>query len=787
MDGQQVRDWEAHCVEESPPACNAACPVHVDVRAMTALLRQGDFKAAHALFARTIPFPAIIGRICDHPCENACKRSEAGDPIRIHQLERACVDVAGASGFIAAPFRVNKQLARKRIAVVGAGLSGLCVAAELAIKGHRVVVFEAQPQAFARLRNDARLTAEAIDGDLARFGATGVELRLGAAIDLAALNTLADEFDAVYLGVGGAAQPALDGVLALGADARIAIDPLTFATSHPKVFAGGSQRQSAADFLTNLPTRTQRYSAIASLHDGRYAALSIDRLLQGASLSASRDNQGPQPTRLYVNTARFAPQPAVRAADAQRGYSPAEARDEAARCFPCHCLECVKVCPFLEHFGAYPKRYVREIYNNETIIMGPRKTNRLIDSCTLCGLCAEVCPEHLAMGEVCLSARQGMTAKGKMPPSHHDFALRDLAYSRSEAFALARHQPGFTRSAVLFYPGCQLAASSPELVEQTYAHLCTTIDGGVGLLLGCCGAPAQWAGRQELFAEVRADFDRQWQELGRPLVLTACSSCYRMIADHHPTVAQESLWSVLARGELPAGAARCGSALAIHDPCTTRHETAIHDGVRQLSARCGVSAVELDGPQLSSCCGFGGLASFVNPAVTDQIVDRCIVQNDADYLTYCAMCRDNFARRGKRAVHLLDLLFPGAGDAASRPDPGFSQRQENRGRLKRRLLRGLWSETVNEPVKAIELTISDEVHADLERKLILEDDLRQTIAHAETSGAKLIDRQSGHFIASHRLVSMTYWVEYAPAGAPPDGRYVVHRAYSHRMQLESTS
>ena len=770
MDGQQVRDWESHCIEESPPACNAACPVHVDVRAMMELLRKGDFKAAHALYSRTIPFPAIIGQICDHPCEGACKRSEAGDPIRIHQLERACVDAA--NGFVAAPFRTNKQLAKKRIAVVGAGLSGLCVAAELGIKGHRVVVFEAQPQAFARLRDDPRLPAGAIDADLARFAATGVELRLGETIALASLTTLTDEFDAVYLGVGPAAQPMLDGVLALTADARIAIDPLTFATSHPKVFAGGSQRQT---------TGSARYSPIASLHDGRYAALSIDRLLQGASLSASRDNQGPQPTRLYVNTARFAPLPAVQPADAQRGFAPAEATAEAARCFPCHCLECVKVCPFLEHFGAYPKRYVREIYNNETIIMGPRKTNRLIDSCTLCGLCAEVCPEQLAMGEVCLSARQGMTAKGKMPPSHHDFALRDLAYSRSDAFALARHQPGFSSSAVLFYPGCQLAASSPEQVEQTYAHLCATIDGGVGLLLGCCGAPAQWAGRQELFGEVRADFDRQWQELGRPLVLTACSSCYRMIADHHPAVTQESLWSVLARSELPAGAAQRSSALAIHDPCTTRHDTAIHDGVRRLASRCGASAIELDGPQLSSCCGFGGLASFVNPEVTDKIVDRCIVQNDADYLTYCAMCRDNFARRGKRAIHVLDLLFPGAGDAAARPDPGFSQRQENRGRLKRRLLRELWSETVNEPAKAIELTISAEVHADLERKLILEDDLRQTIAHAEDSGAKLIDRQSGHCIASHRLVSMTYWVEYSLA----DGRYVVHRAYSHRMQLES--
>ncbi len=749
MDGQQVKDWESHCIEESPPACTAACPVHLDVRGMVELIRKGDFKAAHALFSRFIQFPGIVGHICDHPCEGACKRNEAGDAIRIHKLERACV----GSGFTAAAFRVNKQLARKRIAVVGAGVSGLTAAADLAVKGHAVVVFEAKAQAFDRLRNV--LPASVIDADLARFEGTGIEWRFNETADPAALVA---DFDAVYLGLGAGAHGELD------------IDPLTFATSHPKIFAGGSQRYGPD------------YSPITSLQDGRYAALSIDRLLQGASLTANRDTQGTQPTRLYVNTARHAPVPAVQAADASVGYSQAEALAEAARCFPCHCLECVRVCPYLEHYGAYPKRYIREIYNNETIVMGQRKSNRMIDSCTLCGLCAEVCPEDLAMGDVCLSARRGMTERGRMPVSHHDFALRDMAFSRSDAFALARHQPGFEASTVLFYPGCQLAASSPDHVARLYAHLCEKIDGGVGLMLNCCGAPAQWAARADLFAETRAAFAAEWQRLGRPPVVTACSSCYRMFADHQPEVPVESVWTVLERVGLPQnaneGAQPQAATLAIHDPCTTRHATAIQDSVRRLAAQRSVKTLELDGPQLTTCCGFGGLASFANREVADKIVDRRIGQNDADYLTYCAMCRDNFARRGKRALHFLDLVF-GGDDPAARPDPGFSRRQENRGRLKRRLLRDLWGENVNEPVEDIELVVSAEVQADVEKKLILQDDIRQTLRHAETSGQKLLDRRTGRFIAQHRPVAMTYWVEYTIEG----GRYVVHRAYSHRMEL----
>ena len=767
MDGHQVKAWESRCIEEAPPACNAACPLHVDARGLAELLAKGDFKAAHALYCRFIPFPEIVGRICDHPCEQSCRRREAGDPIRIHALERAVV----GAGYNAPRIRTGRATERKRVAVVGAGLSGLTVAADLTARGHSIVVFEAGAVPLERLR--ARypdsLPDSAIAADLARFEGTAVEFRYAQAVDAGAL---ADAFDAVYLGCGNDGI----GVHAAGPDGRIDIDPLTYATNHPRIFAGGSLRYGAA------------YSPITSLADGRYAALSIDRLLQGASLTANRDHQGSQPTRLYVNVARHAPLPAVAAADPAQGYTADEAIAEAKRCFPCHCLECVRACPYLEHYCGYTKRYIREIYNNETIVMGARKSNRMIDSCTLCGLCAEVCPENLGMGEVCLSARQGMTAKGKMPPSHHDFALRDLAYARSEAFALTRHQPGHTRSAALFYPGCQLAASSPEHVERVYAHLCATSEGGVGLWLGCCGAPAQWAGRQDLQAQIDEEFAVQWRQLGRPRLITACSSCYRSFADRHPEVELQSLWSVLADAGLPGMAddevAR--RKLAIHDPCTTRHEAAMHADVRRLAARLGVDAIELDGAQRTTCCGFGGLASFVNPALTDQIVDRRIASSPADFLTYCAMCRDNFARRGKRALHLLDLVFPDDGDSAARPDPGFSQRQENRGRLKRRLLRRLWEEAVDESVHTIDLCVAADVATDLERKLILLDDVRQTIAHAEASGEKLIDPASGHFIASHRRVAITYWVEYAPRTGS-EGGFTVFRAYSHRMQLEQPS
>ena len=74
-------------------------------------------------------------------------------------------------------------------------------------------------------------------------------------------------------------------------------------------------------------------------------------------------------------------------------------------------------------------------------------------------------------------------------------------------------------------------------------------------MLGCCGAPADWAGRKELFGETLAALRQQWEGLGSPQVITACSSCYRMFKDYASEMPVESLWTVLDRVGLPASAA----------------------------------------------------------------------------------------------------------------------------------------------------------------------------------------------------------------------------------------
>jgi Fe-S oxidoreductase len=680
--------------------------------------------------------------------------------------------------------RTAQRLTKPRkIAIVGAGLSGLTAASDLALKGHRVTVFEADAHPLERLRHDYpedRLPPSAIAVDLGALESLGVVLHCRARVTGGAgprgLETLISEHDAVVLALGPGVALDFASTIRLAENGRIDIDPQSHATSHPKVFGGG--------FHGALG---ETYSPIQSVRDGRRAASSIDRFLQGASLTATTAKTREGEPCLYVNTASHPSAPPVLPGDPGAGYTPDEAMAEADRCFPCQCQECTKACPFLSQYKTYPKRAIREIHNNLSIVMGNRKANRMIDSCTLCGLCETVCPTDLAMGEVCLEARQEMVESGHMPASHHDFALRDMADSRSDRAAFVRHQPGHDRSAHLFFPGCQLAASSPGHVERLHAHLGERLPGGVGLMVDCCGAPAHWAGQTALHGEVLAHLRRTWSAMGEPSIITACATCLSMFRAHAPNIPVRSVWPVLADIGWPTGAGRgsAGKSLAIHDPCTGRHEAEVQNAVRDLAGRLGVTTREISGPELTTCCGFGGLVTFANREVADAIVDRRASERPEDYLTYCAMCRDNFARRGKRSVHLLDLAFPpeDGSDPAARPDPGISGRRDSRARLKIHLLRDLWGENMTDPEPVWPVIIPDSLRAEMERKLILVEEVAAVIAAAETGGRKLKDAKSGHFIATLRSGPVTTWVEYETT---KDGA-LVHRAYGHRMDVEAQS
>ncbi|WP_047811677.1 pyridine nucleotide-disulfide oxidoreductase/dicluster-binding protein [Desulfosporosinus acididurans] len=761
MEQEELKLLEDKCTQENPPACTAGCPIHVDARKLMSDIQKKDLKSALATLQKKQPFPGIIGRICDHPCEDVCKRRDVGSPISIAALERFCVQNQSSNSPKAGMIPEKSQT----VAVVGSGLRGLTVAYDLAKKGYKVTLFDKADRIGGSLWDFPKnqLSPEVIVEELSVLSRLKVQIELNREITRLDLADLQEKFAALYLGL---AKQSADAVELLGNNYDL--DPVTGATAIKGIFGG---------------TLADNDSPIRSVADGRKAAISIDRYLQGVSLTASREGEGSYESKLFVNTQGIEPLPAVSMSNEQAGFTVEEAVQEASRCLNCQCLECIKACKYIESYGSYPKKYLRQIYNNNSIVMGMRHANKMINSCSLCGLCAEVCPQGLDLGEVCKASRVTMIGKGKMPPSAHDFALRDMAFSNSDKFALARHQPGCNSSSYVFFPGCQLSASSPEHVENVYKLLMEKLTGGVGLMLGCCGAPADWAGEQDLFRRNWEVLAAEWERLGKPQIITACSTCHSMFQTKFPNIV--SLWELMADMELPGQEDMLsGGRVAVQDACTTRHEPSIHNAVRKILQKLKYDIEELPySRERTKCCGYGGLMSFANRELAQKIVEDRISESDVDYVAYCAMCRDRFASKGKRTWHLLDLIFSDdLEQAAVKPSVGFSYRHENRAKLKRKLLHTLWQETPSDQEEAymsINLQINDRVWGIMEDRHILIEDIQQVIGYAERTGRKFTNPDNGHSLAHYRPLRVTYWVEYEPQ----EQGFIVYNAYSHRMEI----
>jgi NADPH-dependent glutamate synthase beta subunit-like oxidoreductase len=769
MEQKELRALEYRCIQEELPLCTATCPLHIDARGFIGKIASGAWDEAWKILTRNMPVPNILARICDHPCEPVCKRREAGGSIALSELEKVCVS------------RVNRKVKAssvpKRedlIAVVGTGLSSLVAAWDLLFLGYHVTILEAndRPGDAFLVFPEHILPRSVIEEEIAVIQAMGGELRTNVLMtqEKRWLEELSDQFDAIYVGLDAGIIP--DSLLLdVG---MVDVDPITLATGIKGVFAGG------------LGTRRKPISAILDAADGRKGATSIDRFVQNVSLTAAREGEGPRDTRLYTNIENIAAEPVVPKTDVEGRYTDEEAIREAQRCIQCECMECVKNCLYLERFKGYPKRYIREIYNNEAILMGSHgQTNRLINSCSLCGLCGVVCPNDISMVDVCLEGRRKLVAKGKMPPSAHDFALEDMFFNNSDRFALTRHEPGMEKSQFFFFPGCQLSGSSPEQVERVYEYLRQRLSGGVGLMLRCCNAPAFWAGQEALF---RAEVELLRDELataGRPRMILACPTCYKVYKEHLPEVEIISLWELL--DEIGLSSSPHPSkhiTITVHDPCTSRLEQGMQESVRRLLRHLGytVEEVPLSGLK-TECCGYGGLMSAANQPLARDVAKKRADEATSDWVTYCAMCRDSLSKGDKHVAHILDLIFEGSENrsAVGRKVPGYSERHENRARLKERMLSKVFGEEGKqlEQYEQIVLHISSEVSERMEERRILVEDVQRVIDHAERTGERIFNKKTGHWVASFRPRTVTFWVEYT--GTPQ--AYTVYNSYCHRMEI----
>ncbi len=184
------------------PLCNNACPSGENIQGWLFHAEAGDYESAWRVLVQDNPLPAVMGRVCYHPCENSCNRGQLDSAVGINSVERFLGDEAIRRGW---RFDVPAQRSGKHVLIVGAGPSGLSAAYHLARFGHQVTICDAAPQAGGMMRFGIpkyRLPRDVLDAEVRRILDLGVTLKLNTRVDNVLDAMQGGGFDAVFLAVG---------------------------------------------------------------------------------------------------------------------------------------------------------------------------------------------------------------------------------------------------------------------------------------------------------------------------------------------------------------------------------------------------------------------------------------------------------------------------------------------------------------------------------------------------------------------------------------------------------
>lgn len=359
--------------------CQRVCPARLPIPAMIRHVAAGDLRGAIELAKNAVVFPGVLGRICKAPCEKGCRRSKHDGSVEIKMLEREVADADRAS---AAPYVPEcRPPSGKRIAIVGAGGTGLSAAFHLLRAGHVCTVLDDRAQPGGSLRHatkEADLPRAVLDGEIDVIRRMGLvvrpAIRLGRDVKL---DELRAQFDAVLLCVGDVKQA---GGADLGVEVTprgIRVDAAMFQANVPGVFAAGAAVRGGFD-----PAR--------SVGEGRLLAECVDAFLAGRAINAAQ--------KIFTSTIpRLSDEEHIEITKGSNAsLSPAELTGEAGRaagrCWHCDC-RAANDCRLRNVSAAYGvdvnaftgphRRRFQFVRQPAGVIFEPGK-------CISCGICVEI-------------------------------------------------------------------------------------------------------------------------------------------------------------------------------------------------------------------------------------------------------------------------------------------------------------------------------------------------------------------------------------------------------------
>jgi len=364
--------------------CHFTCPAHMNIPLMLRQIGAEELREAIVTVKRDIALPAVLGRICPKPCEKGCRRSGADGAVAVCSLKRLVADMDLASAEPYLPPCLPQS--GKRVAIVGAGPSGLSAAYYLRQEGHAVTVFDARGEAGGRLRGEApeELPREILDGEIELILRLGIEFRpntrLGHEITL---EQICGQFDAVLLACGKADAKTVQSWGLRATSQGFQVNKETYATERPGVFAAGNAIRG-------------RGLVVRSVADGKEVAQAIGQYLAGEPVTGVAR---PFSTRIgrmeseeiaeMAAGAGQAPREEVELAIADQSLDASV--EQAGRCLHCDCraLSSCKLRYYAAKYGADPNRYrgqraeFHQVHQHAAVIYEPGK-------CINCGLCIQI-------------------------------------------------------------------------------------------------------------------------------------------------------------------------------------------------------------------------------------------------------------------------------------------------------------------------------------------------------------------------------------------------------------
>jgi len=247
----------------------------------------------------------------------------------------------------------------------------------------------------------------------------------------------------------------------------------------------------------------------------------------------------------------------------------------------------------------------------------------------------------------------------------------------------------------VFLPGCALPSYSPDNVAQTIKYL-KTVFPDLSVIQKCCGKPTSAVGQAEMFAQRFGSLVEDIKFCGADEVIVACQSCMKTLStcDEYKTT---SLWELFPEiglpGEVIGKAKDSDVVFSVHDSCSVRKYTGIHDGIRWILSELGYKFVEPERTRgTTRCCGFGGMVVPANPDVAMRVMKRRVEDFTTPHIvTYCAACRQSMLKAGGQAWHILDLVWgdvvysstQSPEDVLSSPLKAWSNRRRSKGLIKK--------------------------------------------------------------------------------------------------------